>query len=399
VVKLTIILLVTQAILFSSSAYPQSQKPLSTCDIQSRASEFDGKFVTLRATVQTRFEVFAIATADTKCLLWLSYPGGGPDASVNVGGLTPAIARPAVALKVDRAFKHFRKLLDATMFSRDRGNICMDCRRYEVTATMTGRIDAAEPGKGFGHLNGYPVRFVLQQVTDVAAKDLAGSYDLTRFSAAPVRLPTAYFVGKVFSPEGKPVEGIEVTALSSEEVPPYLEDFTEWTDEKGRFKIEVPPGRYVVGINLTFPPSPKYPYETTYSPDTADRAKARQVLVKDRQRTNMSIRVPERMASRKIPVKVRWPDGKPVQNANVWLAEQRNPTSVVGNSVSHTNTTGEFELQGFRGIPYFLHANIYVKPGFKPFCAEKQKIGEADSPTEPILMILAVSGDVCRKRD
>ena len=180
------------------------------------------------------------------------------------------------------------------------------------------------------------------------------------------------------------VEGVEVTALSTENVEPDLEDFTEWTDEKGRFKIEVPPGTYVVGINITFPPSPAFPYETTYSPGTQDKAKARRVVVKDRERIDMTIKVASRLASRKIPVKVTWPDGKAVEKANVWLAEQRDPTAVVGNSVSHTDAEGQFELVGFLGIPYFLHANIYVKPGFKPFCADIRAISGAESPAEPI---------------
>jgi hypothetical protein len=123
-VKSTISLVaVIYPILFSCCAVAQSRQSLTTCEVESRVSEFDGKIVTVRATVVTGFGVFAIASAEKKCLLWLSYPGGGPEASVSVGELAPAISRPAVVLKEDSNFKRFSKLVDATMFSRDRGVI------------------------------------------------------------------------------------------------------------------------------------------------------------------------------------------------------------------------------------------------------------------------------------
>jgi hypothetical protein len=66
--------------------------------------------------------------------------------------------------------------------------ICYHCPLYEVTATMTGRIDHLEthmvavrfrPGAamrtyfvGFGHLNAALTRLALQSVSDVIAKPI-----------------------------------------------------------------------------------------------------------------------------------------------------------------------------------------------------------------------------------
>src|SRR5260370_12816844 len=158
------------------------------------------------------------------------------------------------------------------------------------------------------------------------------------------------------------MDGIEVGGVSKEVVPPYLHDFTKRTDEKGRFKIDVPPGNYLVAANLDSPPSPEFPFVATYSASSTGRAQAKQFGVKDWQTISADIRLPARLAQRKIPIRVVWPNGSVVEDANVWLAEEKRPGRVVGNSVSHTGADGNFDLIGFKGIGYIIHANIYLPP-------------------------------------
>jgi hypothetical protein len=63
--------------------------------------------------------------------------------------------------------------------------MCLGCARYEVTATLTGRLDTVADasikrdasGKivsfgGFGNMNGYPARLVLASVADVTPKEV-----------------------------------------------------------------------------------------------------------------------------------------------------------------------------------------------------------------------------------
>ena len=63
--------------------------------------------------------------------------------------------------------------------------MCLGCARYEVTATFTGRLDTVDDpslkrdsaGKiigfgGFGNMNAYPARLVLQSVADVTPKEI-----------------------------------------------------------------------------------------------------------------------------------------------------------------------------------------------------------------------------------
>ena len=70
--------------------------------------------------------------------------------------------------------------------------MCLGCTKSEVSATLTGRIDAVQAvlrhnteGKivditGFGNLNAYPVRLVLQSVSDAVAHEI----DYSKVAAA-----------------------------------------------------------------------------------------------------------------------------------------------------------------------------------------------------------------------
>jgi hypothetical protein len=353
------------------------------CDVMKSPEAYDGKLVRLRATVRSGFEVFAIADPDGRdCnALWLVYPGGGPTASLSLGSSTPAAERPAVILKKDAAFAEFDRLLDATMHARRRGLDCSDCHRYEVTATLTGRVDDAGSGLGFGHMNAYRARFVLESVSAVTARDVASRYDARDYSPTPVRFPTAYLSGRVIGPDGKPVAGVQVDAVATEDVAEYLREFTEWTDDDGKYAIEVAPGSYVVSINTEDPPSPMAPFAATYARD------GKRLRVSDGQHVNeLDIRPRRKLVERRVPVHVVRPDGAPVAGANVWLTEVRNPYAVVGTSVSHTDACGTFDLVGFEGIDYVVHANIY---GGGKRCAEPRTVLAGDKIDAPLTFVLS----------
>lgn len=385
------------AVAITSQAEPSSAFPTTVCDIKHDPGAFDGKMVRLRAVVESGFEIFGIRDPEEECLIGLEYSGGGPVASVSFGAMTPSTARPAVRLDRDRHFRRFERLLSAKMYPKERGHICVGCSRYEVTATMVGRVDFAGEGLGFGHMNMFPARLVLQSVSDVSAKDLSSAYDPALYSTKKVRFPTGRLSGSVLAPEGSPVSGGEVNAISTDEVPLYLEEFTEWTDEKGRFKFELPPGNYVVGLNLDAPASPAVPFPPTYYPGTPERGSARVFSVADRQRiTNVTIRLPKRLREKKIRVKAVWPDGRAIADANVWLAEVNRTEAVVGGAVSHTARDGTFELIGFEGIDYLVRASIYVKPYFRPHCAASVLLRSDTFLGGTIVMTFTKSGDTCR---
>jgi hypothetical protein len=189
-----VLVLALFAVAFGSSLYAQVVDT-TVCAVLKDPKSFDGKIVRIKGTVSAGLDQFLIKDGDCGELvngIWLSYPQGtkaksGPIALVtiqpahNFGGSYTAPVRAAVVLDKSKDFKQFDSQL-AQIHGKDPG-VCLGCTRNEVTATLTGRLDGVgdaslqrDPsGKivslgGFGNLNAYPARLVLQSVSDVASK-------------------------------------------------------------------------------------------------------------------------------------------------------------------------------------------------------------------------------------
>jgi hypothetical protein len=179
------------------------------CAILKNPKSFDGKIVSIKGTVVAGFDEF-IVKDPTACGfqvdgIWLSYPAGtkgkaGPVAVLqvqpahNFAGTYTAPTRAAVTLdKGSKDFKQFDSLLAQT---HNKGaGMCLGCVANTVTATLVGRLDAVEnatlardkDGKiigfgGFGNMNAYPARLVLQSVSEVTPKevDFSKSDEITK---------------------------------------------------------------------------------------------------------------------------------------------------------------------------------------------------------------------------
>jgi hypothetical protein len=172
----------------------------TVCDVVKKPAAFDGKMVRIKGTVVAGFDEFAIkGVADPNCgfpvnVIWLSYPPGskgkaGPAAMVqiqpahNFSGTYTAPTRTPVALEKNKDFKQFDSLLAQT--HQKGADMCLGCARYQVSATFVGRLDGVADatlkrdasGKivgfgGFGNMNAYPARLVLQTVSDIASKEI-----------------------------------------------------------------------------------------------------------------------------------------------------------------------------------------------------------------------------------
>ena len=340
------------------------------------------------------FEVFAIRSPEEDCdRMWLDYSEGGPTASTSIS-VSRQYRAPVTVLK-DRNFKRFQSLLNAEMHPRTRNMMCMDCHRYEVSATMVGRVDYAGEQMGYGHMNSYKLQFELMYVSEVTANDLSSRYNSQEFSTEPVRLPTGYIEGRLVSPDGKRYQDIWVTATRADAENEFQSTGDTDTDKDGRFKISVPPGKYVVGVNVIRPASEPFPFRTTYAP-TARLFKSAQVYkVGDGDYIRADIYLDPPLAPRSIPVIVQWPDGRPVEDANVWLTESAgDPHMVVNTAVSHTKANGTFALKGVVESDYVVHADIYVKPGYKKFCAQDAVVRANDEPTT-VKFVLDRQGAAC----
>jgi hypothetical protein len=171
---------------------------VNVCDVVKNPASFDGKMVRIKGTVVAGFDEFVIKDAsDPNCgfevnAIWVAYPTGtkgkaGPAAMLtiqpahNFAGAWKAPMRTPVTLDKSKDFKQFDSLLAQT---HNKGGMCLGCARYEVTATLVGRLDTVADatlkrdasGKivgfgGFGNMNAYPARLVLASVSDVSPKE------------------------------------------------------------------------------------------------------------------------------------------------------------------------------------------------------------------------------------
>jgi len=188
----------------------------TVCDILAHPKSFDGKIVQIKGTVVADFDEFAIV--DTSCrqpinAIWLEYPTGakaksGPAEVVelqlakNSPGTPDAVSHTPVTL--DSKSKEFKEF-DSDLAAQFKGpGRCLACPRSTVTATLTGRIDGVDtPGleknasgiftaiHGYGNLNRYSARLVLQSVADVQKHDI----DYSQAAALPKDNPDAEVQG------------------------------------------------------------------------------------------------------------------------------------------------------------------------------------------------------------
>jgi hypothetical protein len=169
----------------------------NVCAIVKSPKSFDGKIVRIKGVAVAGYDSFVIKDAEVCGFpvdgIWLEYPAGtkgkaGPAALVtaeparNYAGPYKAPTRAAVVLDKSKDFKTFDSLLSTP---RKGMGLCLGCAKSTASATFVGRLDAVsdvtlkrdKDGKiidfgGFGNMNAYPARLVLQSVSDITPKDV-----------------------------------------------------------------------------------------------------------------------------------------------------------------------------------------------------------------------------------
>lgn len=167
----------------------------TVCEILKNPQSFNGKIVRVKGAISAGFDQFivkGVGCGQQVNGIWLSYPEGtnaksGPTAILqlqparNFAGTVATVERTPVQLDKNKDFKQFDSLLST--YYKGSG-MCLGCGRYAVSATLVGRLDGTVPelkrdstGKivginGFGNLNAYSARLVLQSVSDVTSQEI-----------------------------------------------------------------------------------------------------------------------------------------------------------------------------------------------------------------------------------
>jgi hypothetical protein len=155
---------------------------VSVCDIARQPERFNGKLVTVRSRIDIAFEEFQLSGRACESPkidgVWLEY-GKGRKRQPTTWCCGDMVPRDGLSVLQNADFRTFHRYL--TTQSRRSGCYEGQCYLYSVTATITGRVDAAPletcpNGKGlcciggFGHLGVSCARLVIQRVSGVVAE-------------------------------------------------------------------------------------------------------------------------------------------------------------------------------------------------------------------------------------
>ena len=209
--------------------------------------------------------------------------------------------------------------------------------------------------------------------------------------------------GRVVDADGRPAANVKVDVIPADEAAsPSPQAKWRYTDHEGNYKIDwVPPGRFLLGVNLVGSQSDRCPYPRTYYPGAADHAGATVVEVGEGQKLSgrditLSL-PPEEAVIEGIAV---WPDGGPAAGAVVVLHNTERPYQVTVRQVA-VDTQGRFRLRGLAGCRYWLKAS-YDGRGADGVAGE-MKHGELQvealaAPSEPVRVVLGSPGYECEHR-
>lgn len=173
---------------------------------------------------------------------------------------------------------------------------------------------------------------------------------------APIR-------GTVFNEFGKPVNTqVQVTVAAVHDSSTRItkdKSADEYTNESGYFSFDgLPPGRYVIGVNILSAPYSQSPFPATFYPKTDDYQKATVVEFKEGEQKKIDIYLFPRLKPRRISGTVLI-NGRPAKEANVYLVDPRNLDDLIFGLEADTDSQGRFAIQCFQGQDYLIYAQRY----------------------------------------
>ena len=166
--------------------------------------------------------------------------------------------------------------------------------------------------------------------------------------------------GTVFDENGNPANGVKIDLIQLTDAN-NASPTGRWrfTTDKGTYELpDVPPGEYLLGVNLIGGQSGQCPrVRTLYSNPNSPVAGFVEIKHGDELK-GYDLRLLPGGAERTIEGIVVWPNGKPAVRATVALSNGTKPYYFIGGQRG-VDTQGRFVLRGFEGCQYRVYAWTY----------------------------------------
>lgn len=248
---------------------------------------------------------------------------------------------------------------------KPKSGLTIQAGKFETQTDSNGRfrIDALPPGT-------YKLRLVMPEAYGMQYSFLRSEFDLKITPGCwGTELDFTVAIngrigGRIYDAQGKPVgEQVEinlVTLASANNPLASIEKRSEYTNKQGQYEFDrVPPGEYLMGINLAEVPDRDTPYPKMYYPASVDRDGAKIInLGKGEKLDNLDIRLLPSLTRQTITGTVFLKNGRPAAKARVEVYDSEDPTENVWGLDVETDAQGRFSINFLKGRHYKVRAYL-----------------------------------------
>lgn len=198
--------------------------------------------------------------------------------------------------------------------------------------------------------------------------------------------------GVVRQSSGEPAERVSVEAIAADAVGKsgYVETLRASSDAGGSFEfVEVPPGRYVVGVDLTRRMNPEVVYPATFHPGTKDAALATVVQLDGGQQQELEpMSLPPARRPYRLTGTVVFEDGSPASGAFISLSDGAARWRQVAVGIK-PEADGTFSFVVHQGLSYIATASYWDDTQRKQIAGT---VGPFVVTGEPVPLKVVLSG-------
>ncbi|HLL15736.1 MAG TPA: carboxypeptidase-like regulatory domain-containing protein [Pyrinomonadaceae bacterium] len=264
-------------------------------------------------------------------------------------------------------------------------------RTFEALTDTEGNYHLRDlPPGGYQVTPAYPAHLSSDNGSQLARVIARGCAQLDFYTHSDARIK-----GRVLDPQGRPLPEVKVDLIQADGPEISLKGMYGFTDKDGNYELKaVPPGRFLLGLNLSSAPDERLPYPRTYYPGVGSAAQATVIAVSEGSKLpSYDLQLPPRYADRIVEVVVTWPDGRPAGDAMLRLEDPDYWWSSGATRFKKVEgQEGRYHVTGFEGITYWMHAHVNLKSG--QMHAEPVKFTLRED-AEPIKLVITSPGGTC----